>query len=133
MPIDPRRLRPSELCRLVNSTPLGTVLDERQLHRHRHQAVVVPDYDYAPIDDQHWSVVLLDHEPPARRGIDLERLLGKSDLVIAHDSQHEAYGYRPFFERFKYRYDYTRLVSWTTVVSDVDPLDWLDEALRPLW
>jgi len=36
--IDPRRLRPSELCRLVNSTPLGTVLDERQLHRHRTRA-----------------------------------------------------------------------------------------------
>ncbi|MGQ9636010.1 MAG: terminase gpA endonuclease subunit [Bryobacteraceae bacterium] len=38
MAIDPRRLRPSELCRLVNSTPLGTVLDERQLHRHRSRA-----------------------------------------------------------------------------------------------
>lgn len=38
MAIDPRRLRPSELCRLVNSTPLGTVLDERQLHRHRTRA-----------------------------------------------------------------------------------------------
>jgi len=36
--IDPRRLRPSDLCRLVNSTPLGTVLDERQLHRHRTRA-----------------------------------------------------------------------------------------------
>jgi hypothetical protein len=32
---DPRRLRPSELCRLLNSTPLGEVLSERQLHRHR--------------------------------------------------------------------------------------------------
>ena len=38
MVIDPRRLRPSELCQLVNSTPLGTVLDERQLHRHRTRA-----------------------------------------------------------------------------------------------
>jgi hypothetical protein len=31
-------LRPSELCRLVNSTPLGEVLSERQLHRHRTRA-----------------------------------------------------------------------------------------------
>ena len=38
MAIDPSRLRPSELCRLVNSTPLGTVLDERQLYRHRMRA-----------------------------------------------------------------------------------------------
>lgn len=33
--IDPRRLRPSDLCRLLNSTPLGEVINERQLHRHR--------------------------------------------------------------------------------------------------
>jgi hypothetical protein len=31
-------LRPSELCRLLNSTPLGEVLSERQLHRHRVRA-----------------------------------------------------------------------------------------------
>ena len=38
MAIDPRRLRPSELCRLLNSTPLGEVINERQLHRHRSRA-----------------------------------------------------------------------------------------------
>jgi hypothetical protein len=36
--IDPRKLRPSELCRLLNSTPLGEVINERQLHRQRTQA-----------------------------------------------------------------------------------------------
>ena len=36
--IDSRRLRPSELCRLLNSTPLGEVIGERQLHRHRTRA-----------------------------------------------------------------------------------------------
>jgi len=35
---DPRRLRPSELCRLLNSTPLGEVINERQLFRHRTSA-----------------------------------------------------------------------------------------------
>ncbi|GIV04152.1 MAG: hypothetical protein KatS3mg015_2982 [Fimbriimonadales bacterium] len=38
MATDPRRLRPSELCRLLNSTPLGEVINERQLHRHRTRA-----------------------------------------------------------------------------------------------
>lgn len=38
MPIDPRQLKPSELCRLLNSTPLGEVINERQLHRHRTRA-----------------------------------------------------------------------------------------------
>ncbi|MEL7499047.1 MAG: terminase gpA endonuclease subunit [Planctomycetota bacterium] len=35
---DPRKLRPSELCRLLNSTPAGEVINERQLHRHRSRA-----------------------------------------------------------------------------------------------
>ena len=38
MAIDPRRLKPSELARLLNSTQLGTVIDERQLYRHRTRA-----------------------------------------------------------------------------------------------
>ena len=35
---DPRKLRPSELCRMLNSTPLGEVISERQLYRHRSRA-----------------------------------------------------------------------------------------------
>jgi hypothetical protein len=36
--IDPRNLKPSDLARLLNSTPLGAVVDERQLYRHRMRA-----------------------------------------------------------------------------------------------
>ena len=32
------KLRPSGLCRLLNSTPLGEVINERQFHRHRTRA-----------------------------------------------------------------------------------------------
>jgi hypothetical protein len=35
---DPRKLRPGELCRLLNSTPLGEVISQGQLRRHRTQA-----------------------------------------------------------------------------------------------
>ncbi len=38
MAMGPRKLRLSELCRLLNSTPLGEVIGERQLHRHRTRA-----------------------------------------------------------------------------------------------
>ncbi len=38
MAIDIRKLRSSELCRLLNSTPLGEVLGERDLYRHRNRA-----------------------------------------------------------------------------------------------
>jgi hypothetical protein len=35
---DPRQMKPSQLCRLLNSTPLGEVINERQLYRHRSRA-----------------------------------------------------------------------------------------------
>ena len=38
MPTDPRKLRPSELCALLNSTPLGEVISEAQLKRQRTRA-----------------------------------------------------------------------------------------------
>ena len=38
MRTDPRSLKPSQLCQLLNSTPLGEVINERQLHRHRTRA-----------------------------------------------------------------------------------------------
>jgi hypothetical protein len=36
--INPRHLKPGELCRLLNSTPLGEVISERQLYRDRQRA-----------------------------------------------------------------------------------------------
>ena len=38
MAINPTRLRPSDVVRLVNSTPVGPVLIDRQLRRHRDRA-----------------------------------------------------------------------------------------------
>ncbi len=38
MATDPRKMRPGELCRLLNSTPLGEVINEQQLRRHRNRA-----------------------------------------------------------------------------------------------
>jgi len=35
---DVRLLKPSELCRLLNSTPLGEVINPKQLHEHRNRA-----------------------------------------------------------------------------------------------
>jgi len=36
--IDPKKLRPSDIARLLNSTPFGEVISERQLRRHRTRA-----------------------------------------------------------------------------------------------
>lgn len=52
MAINPRRLRPSELTRLLNSTPLGEVIDERSLRRHITRAgfLITSDGDPGRID-----------------------------------------------------------------------------------
>ena len=47
MAIDPRKLRPSMLTRMLNSSPLGEVISERQLLRHRNRA------GYRIGDDKH--------------------------------------------------------------------------------
>lgn len=52
MAIDPRKLKPGELARLLNSTPLGDVINERQLLRHRTSAGfrVAADGDAGKVD-----------------------------------------------------------------------------------
>jgi hypothetical protein len=112
---------------------ISRVCTYQPITRHRHQIVFVPDYNDAPIDDQQWSVVLLDHEPPPRRGVDALRLRDRCQLMIGHDSEHSDYGYGPAFDTFKYRFTLSSVFPWTTVVSDTDPLDWIEDALRPLW
>ena len=109
----------ARVCQFCNVQPVT---------KHRHQVVYVPDYEDAPIADHHWSVVLLDHEPPARRGIDAARLRDNCQLLIGHDSQHPDYGYGPVFDTFKFRFTDERMMPWTTVVSD-EPLDWLGERI----
>jgi len=65
---DPRRLRPSELCRLLNSTPLGEVINERQLHRHRSRAGMrIGDGRHVDLLRYVAWLVQLRHEPKPRR------------------------------------------------------------------
>ena len=126
------------LVRTVESNPdwyerISQIVTHQPITNHRHQVLFVPEYDEAPLDDQDWDIVLLDHEPPPRRGVDAERLRDRCRLMIGHDSQHPAYGYGPVFETFKHRFTYSRTGPWTTVVSNTDPLDWLEETLNPIW
>jgi len=85
VPIDPRQLRPGELCRLLNSTPLGEVISERQLHRHRTRAGfrVAADGDTGRVDlfryvawlaaTRHEQLAQQDEEDPSLSGYDAHR------------------------------------------------------------
>lgn len=81
MAIDPRHLKPSELCRLLNSTPLRTVIDERQLYRHRTAA------GFRIGDGRH---------------VDLFRYVAWL-IVVKHEPDPEAAGYGALKERARAR------------------------------
>ena len=64
MAIDPRKLRPSMLIRMLNSTPLGEVLKDWRLHRHRNRAGFrIGDDEYIDLFRYAAWLVLLRHVP----------------------------------------------------------------------
>ena len=90
-----------------------------------HTLKFTEDWDRAPIDNQHWSIVLIDHRPALRRRIDAKRLKDNADYIILHDSEPEInkfYRYTDIYTLFKYRYDYTRTKPYTTVLSNFKDL-----------
>ena len=98
-----------------------------------HRLVVAPADRQAVIRELPWGLALVDHAT-ADRAPDLEllRTLGVG-VAICHDTEHPGYNLGPVLDRFKHRFTFDRLQPETTVVSDTMALDWLEEALSPLW
>jgi hypothetical protein len=69
-----------------------------------------------------WSVVLMDQDPGSRRRKDAPKVLD-AELILFHDSQSiREYGYNSIFPLFKFRRDFTEVLPWTTICSNVtDP------------
>ena len=72
--------------------------------------------------DVHWSVVFIDHAPANRRAIDIQRLRTHTDIFIVHDTErpyHQGFkNYEPVLKNFKYKFEYKRYKTQTTLVSD---------------
>ena len=91
-----------------------------------HHIVYAPDWDKADFGKKHWGMVFIDHGPDARRVVEIERLANKTDYMVIHDTdpkRDKQYGYSVIYPLFKYRYDYKKVVPWTTVVSNTKKLD----------
>lgn len=69
-------------------------------------------------NDQFWGVVLVDHRPAERRRVEIERLKKNTNIFVVHDSEQLSYQYEDIFATFKYRYDYSRYRSRTTLISN---------------
>lgn len=84
----------------------------------------IEDWDKADIDDEFWSVVLIDHRPALRRKDDARRLKNNAAFIVMHDSEPEInkfYRYTWIYDEFKYRHDFTKVKPNTTVLSNFVP------------
>lgn len=90
-----------------------------------HFIAQVPSWDDCPVESQFWSIGFIDHAPAQRRVVEIGRLAYKAELLVIHDTDEPEYGYGPFLDSFRYRFDFREYQQWTTVVSNyVDVSDW---------
>lgn len=103
----------------VNSDWLAKFLD---LESEYHKLYVVKDWSKFGIVDRAWDVAFVDHSPGERRVTDIERLRTRARFVLVHDSEARSYGFEPYFARYKYRFDFKRYSTWTTILSDFEEI-----------
>lgn len=90
-----------------------------------HEVLCLESWDAAPVD-QPWDVVLVDHSPPERRAVEINRLAGQARFIIAHDSNgryDRFYHYSTVFPSFKYRWTFAEVEPSTTVLSNFEPVE----------
>jgi hypothetical protein len=117
------------LCAAMGRALLTVDNDTGWIHRleslrsSTHRLVSVDSWDQSlPLtDSEMWAVVFVDHAPAERRVVEIARLANRTEFMVVHDSEHPLYGYDRCFAEFKYRYDYTRFVPWTSILSNVRP------------
>ena len=89
-----------------------------------HEIRKVEDWNHINLDHD-WSVVLVDHKPAERRIEEIKRL--NAEYIVIHDSEpsmNELYRYDEIYPLFKHRFDYTKALVHTTVLSN-NNLEWL--------
>lgn len=97
-----------------------------------HHIFYTPDFDKAEIE-RPWGMAFIDHGPNYRRKVDIPRLANLAQYIVIHDTQPDGkahdlptdYGYEAIWPLFKYRCDYTKLVPWTSAVSNFHDLEFL--------
>jgi len=89
-----------------------------------HHIVLCADWPSAPIE-QTWGMAFVDHSPGLQRPREVIRLAPWAAYIVIHDTQQESDGEYQFstaWPSFKYRYDYTKVLPWTSVVSNFHDL-----------
>ena len=98
---------------------------ESKNHEFKYVPVYENDWDLNPkperwnlVGEQAWGVVFIDHRPGDRRKVDIERFANLAEIIVVHDTEQPSYDYESVFKIFKFRYDYKRYSTYTTLVSN---------------
>ena len=96
---------------------------EHTFQSRQHRIRFVKDWDEIKIPE-HVGMVFIDHHPPERRMIELERFKDSADYIVVHDTERTTREYNrdEVFALFKYRYDWKACKPWTSVVSNFKEL-----------
>lgn len=75
---------------------------------------------------EEWDVALVDNHPGHTRQSNLVKLAGTTRFVVCHDTEEcfkpSAADYRWDFTGFRFVWTFTRFPTYTTVVSDMEPI-----------
>jgi len=85
-----------------------------------HEIKQVTDWDKIEIEKP-WDVVLVDHSPAPRRKEEIRRLANYAKFIVVHDTQDETefeYQYHEIYPLFKYRFDYKKDPTNTSILSN---------------
>ena len=99
---------------------------ETDLHNFQYIPVYEDDWELNPKPELwdkvgtnvNWSVVFIDHRPGDRRRLDIQRFANIAEIIVVHDTESAGYDYESVFKDFKYRYNYKRYSTYTTLVSN---------------
>lgn len=95
-----------------------------------HKTYLIDSYEGIGVD-KNWGVVFIDINPMEIRAPLALSLSKCADTIVVHDSEYREekfYHYRELlYPAFKYRYDYTKFRPNTSVFSNFNSLEFLDE------
>lgn len=102
----------------------------RKFNTENHTVLHIKQVEEMDFGAQRFAIVFIDHSPkrPRTRGDDAVLFVDRADYMILHDAGKDGkakYGYEQLYPRFKYRYDWEGAVPHTTVLSNIDNLEWL--------
>jgi hypothetical protein len=86
-----------------------------------HDIIFVENWKNIPLEEKHWGLALVDHDPHKERAITIERLKDNADYIVAHDTEprsEKGYNYPRIYPLFKYRFDDKKVEPWTSVFSN---------------